>query len=690
MTRGARSVTVMVISVALGAGCAMSRSDPRDHSMRIRLGYTGSAGPGEAGPSYAAFGEPFDEVWVIRRPDAGAPPADAPRSGELRALVASKEVPLPLEHTDVKAQVQGFLASVKVTQRYHNPYDAKIEAVYVFPLPESAAVTDFVMQIGERRIRGIVRERAEAERTYAEARRQGYAAALLAQERPNVFTQKVANIEPGKRIDVEIRYFHALAFSRGEYSFVFPMIVGPRYNPAGSTDGIGAVPRDAKQPSGQRTEVRYLRPGERSGHDVMVEVDLDAGMPIEALGSTSHAIDVVRPSPDRARITLRPLDAVPDRDFILTYRVAGAALKAGFAAERTPEGKTFAVLLQPPGRLADLPRSDLELVFVVDVSGSQMGWPIEKSKAAIRRALRKMGPGDTFQLVRFAGRASTFGHAPVPATPVHVQDALAWLDDTRGGGGTEMLAGIRAALDIPHDPHRLRVVAFFTDGYIGDEEQIFAAVGEKLGPSRIFAFGVGSAVNRHLVEGLARLGRGAVAYLTSGSGDVSAVDDFFDTIAHPALTDVTVDWGAVKVSDVYPKRVPDLFVGRPVVLLGRFEGTGRTTIRISGMAGGERHTHALDVDLSPGANPQASLSKMWARARIADLSDAQARGGGEDVAAAIRKTALRNGLLSAYTAFVAVDATRVTEGSEGTTVPVAVPVPEGVKYETTVREEARP
>jgi Ca-activated chloride channel family protein len=324
------------------------------------------------------------------------------------------------------------------------------------------------------------------------------------------------------------------------------------------------------------------------------------------------------------------------------------------------------------------------MVFVIDTSGSMMGWPIDKARKAIRRALQHLRPDDTFQLVRFANGFGTFAPLPVPATPENVKSGLAYLDSLGAGGGTEMVQGIRAALDFPHDDKRFRIVGFFTDGFVGNEDQILRAVAEKLGPSRIFSFGVGSSVNRYLIEGLARIGKGAVAYVTTQDSNVEAVDRFFETIAHPALTDVRVDWGTLGAADVYPKVIPDLFVGRPVTLVGRYTGSGEAVLRVSGREGGERRSYQVTVRLD-ALQKGLGISKIWARAKIADLTDRMAAGG-EQLAGEVKETALTHGLLSAYTAFVAVDSTRRTEGTGGTTVAVPVPVPEGVKYETTVTE----
>jgi Ca-activated chloride channel family protein len=663
----------------------------RQSVAKKSMAYEQSSDPGK--PTYDGFGETFDEVWVISRPEGQGQVVagpDDPGSGELRySQKDGKTVPFPLKHTEVSAKVTGYIARVTVQQQYQNPFAEKIEAVYVFPLPENAAVSDFVMTIGDRKIRGIIREKEEATRIYMEARAQGYAASLLTQERPNIFTQKVANIEPGKRIDIDITYFNTLAYQDGSYTFVFPMVVGPRYNPAGSTDGVGAVARGAAGVSGQSTEVQYLKPGERSGHDIMVTVDIDAGLEIEEIESPQHAIDVTRKGRTAARIRLRPADTLPNKDLVLRYKVAGKQVKSALMVERTNRGGYFTLMLQPPGNLADVPRGGLEMVFLLDVSGSMSGYPLEKSKAATRRALQNLRPGDTFQIVYFASGFGTMADQPIPATPENVERGIAFLDRLSGGGGTEMLRGIQAALTFPHDPRRLRYVAFMTDGFVGNDDEILAAVAEKLGPSRIFSFGIGTSVNRYLMEGLARLGKGAVAYMLKGDSDIKPIDLFFERIAHAALTDIAIDWGGMTVTDVYPKRIPDLFIGRPVVITGRFEGRGDAKVKVTGLSSGEPQTFTI---VAPLDDPEAShegISRIWARARIADLSDAMLKAGrrGEslDLAGDIKKTALDYGLVSTYTAFVAVDSSRVTEGDHGTTVVQPVPMPDGVKYETTVQ-----
>jgi len=632
-----------------------------------------------------------EEIWVIARPEHPVQPAadaDTPGSGALLAKLPGEEteIPVPLKHTDVKAHIAGYIATVEVTQQFHNPHAVKIEAVYVFPLPQNSAVNGFVMTVGERRIRGIIREREEAERIYYEARAQGYVASLLTQERPNIFTQKVANIEPGKQIDVNIKYFHTLAYADGWYEFVFPMVVGPRFNPPGSTDGVGAVARGKHGLSGQSTEAQYLKPGERSGNDISLAVEVNAGVRIEKIACASHVIRTKSPVPEKALVTLSPLDAIPNKDFVLRYKVAGERVKSALLTHRDGRGGFFTLMLYPPAELKGIARKPLELVFVLDCSGSMRGEPIEQAKSAVKRALQSMQPGDTFQIIRFSNNASQLGRAPIEARPKNVRRGLKYLGSLQGGGGTMMIQGIKAALDFPHDERRLRFVCFLTDGYIGNETEILAAVHEKIGESRIFSFGVGSSPNRYLLDRMAKTGRGAVAYLGLRHSGADVMDLFFERISHPALTDIAVDWDAMGVSDVYPAEIPDLFVGRPVILTGRFNGEGAARVIVHGRTGNEERRIALPVDLEDKAATHAGLAAVWARTKIADLAGRAAYDSDPALPDQIRQVALEYGLMSEYTAFVAVDSLTRMEGDHGVTMAVPVPVPEGVHYETTVSE----
>lgn len=636
-----------------------------------------------------------EELWIIHRPAREANPAEDeqyPGSGTLMTRVAEKEVPLPLKRTDVKANVTAYIASVDVTQQFENPYNEKIEAVYVFPLPENGAVNEFVMQIGQRRIRGLVREREEAERIYQEAKHQGHVASLMTQERPNIFTQSVANIEPGKKIDVSIRYYNTLSYSDGWYEFVFPMVVGPRFNPPSTYRGIGAVPASGLARSGQQTDVHYRHPSSRSGHDVSLALEIDAGVDIEGVECKTHAIKTRKSelSAGQVSVELDSNDSIPNKDFIFRYRVAGRSIKTSLLTHTDHRGGFFTMMLYPPAVVQELERAPLELVFVLDCSGSMSGQPLAQAKSAIRWALKNMDSRDTFQLINFSVDARQFGREPVPASQRNIQRALSYLDSLQSEGGTMMIEGVKAALDFPHDPSRLRFVCFLTDGFIGNESDIVREVHKRLGDSRIFSFGVGSSVNRFLLESMAKVGRGAVAYLGLKDGGDEVMRDFFERISHPALTDVKIDWNNLDVNDLYPKRLPDIFAGRPLVITGRFDGRrgleGRQTIEVSGKAGQTRLRIPVTVRQSAALDSTPALPAIWARNRIAELLERSHHDPSGRAADQIRRTALDYQLLSPFTAFLALDASRRTAGETATTVPVSVPVPEGVRYETTVEE----
>ena len=633
---------------------------------------------------------PGEELWVIAKSDeprARQTDPETPGCGALMAQVPGEtvQVPVPLKHTAVSGNIDGYIATVDVTQQFHNPYSSKIEAVYVFPLPQNAAVNEFVMTVGDRRIRGIIREREKAEQIYAQARAQGHVASLLTQERPNIFTQKVANIEPGRQIDINIRYFNTLRYEDGEYEFVFPMVVGPRFNPSVATDGVGAVARGHHNVSGQSTEVQYLAPNERSGHEVSLSLKINAGVQVEGIRSINHAIEQQEASTCERHIKLAANDTIPNKDFVLRYRVAGEQIKTALLTHKDDHGQYFTMMIYPPAELASVQRSPMEMVYVLDCSGSMNGKPIEQAKAAIEYSLQQLTPRDTFQIIQFSNNSSRLGKEPVLATPENIQKGIQYVQSFSGSGGTQMIEGIKAALDFPHDEGRFRLVSFMTDGFIGNEQQILQTLCEKLGASRIFSFGVGSSPNRYLMDRMAILGQGAVTYLSLNDNAVDIMDRFQQRISHPAMTDLTIEFGDMEVTDVYPQRIPDLIVGRPIIVTGRFVGQP-SAVEVSGRIDMMPASFIVNVDEQTTVEKHPSIAAVWARMKIADLmmGGVQQPDQADNIKHLVTETALNHNLMSRFTAFVAVDSLTVTEGDFGTTVSVPVQVPEGVKYETTV------
>lgn len=593
----------------------------------------------------------------------------------------------PLKHTDVTIEIAGFLARAQVTQQFENPYHDKIEAVYVFPLPQRAAVDDMTLKVGERVVRAAIKRREEAQAIYEAARTKGHVAGLLDQERPNIFTQSVANIMPGERVTITISYVELLNYEEGSYELVFPMVVGPRYipgTPTGKQSG-GWAPDTNQVPDASRITPPVTRPGTRTGHDIALEVMLDAGVPIESLGSPSHGINVARPAANRAVVRLQNKAEIPNKDFILQYGVAGRKIEDAVLTHRNGKDGFFTLILQPPDRVSPAEVAPKELVFVLDTSGSMSGFPIEKAKETMKLALEGLYPQDTFNLITFAGDTHILFPEPVPATKDNLRKALAFLESRSGSGGTEMMKAIRAALAPSDSQRHVRIVCFMTDGYVGNDMEIIAEV-QQHPNARVFSFGIGSSVNRFLLDKMAEYGRGEVEYVGLKDDGSAAARRFHERVRNPLLTDLSVDWGGLSVTEVYPKRLPDLFAAKPVVLTGRYPASGKGVVRLRGKAAGRDVVREIHVEL-PATEPRHEvLSTLWARTRIDDLMGQDYHGiqqgtARAEVREAITQLGLDYRLMTQFTSFVAVEELTITDGGQPRRVDVPVEMPEGVSYE---------
>src|SRR6266568_2124236 len=372
-------------------------------------------------------------------------------SGSLLAVDSSGKPKgtCPLKHTDVKAEISGFLSRVNVTQEFENNFDNKIEAVYTFPLPQNAAVDDMTMTVGDRTVRGKILRREEAQAVYEAARTNGQTASLLDQERPNIFTQSVANILPGEQIKITISYVETLKYEDGAYEFVFPMVVGPRYVPGNATgaQGNGFAPDTDRVPDASRITPQPVPEGMRAGQDVSIEVLLDAGVAIDGITSKTHDVNIERPDDHHAVVRLKDQAAIPNKDFILRYDVAGQKISDALLTHTSDKGGFFTLILQPPERVTVEDVTPKELVFVLDTSGSMSGFPIEKAKEAMKLAMDSLYPADTFNLITFSGDTRILFPEPVAATPENLKKAQAFLAGSTGAGGTEMMKAIKASLD---------------------------------------------------------------------------------------------------------------------------------------------------------------------------------------------------------------------------------------------------
>jgi Ca-activated chloride channel family protein len=615
-----------------------------------------------------------------------AAPQQEATPGSLSATDASgKPVGLcPLKHTEVKAEISGFLSRVRVTQEFENPFKEKIEAVYVFPLPQSAAVDDMTMMVGDRTVRGRILPREEARVVYEAARANGQVASLLDQERPNIFTQAVANIMPGEKVTVTISYVETLKYEDGAYEFVFPMVVAPRYVPGTpiSAGAGGTSPNTTQVPDASKVTPPLTPKGTRAGHDISVEVALDAGVPIDALKSNSHEIDVERPNGWSALVRLKSKAEIPNRDFVLKYDVAGGRVEDALLSHRTDKGGFFTLILQPPDRVALEDLTPKEIVFVLDTSGSMQGFPIEKAKEAMKLALDGLHPQDTFNLITFAGDTHILFPQPVQATKENMLKAQSFLASRAGGGGTEMMKAIKAALDPSDNQGHIRVVCFMTDGEVGNDFEIISEV-QKHPQARVFAFGIGSSVNRFLLDKMAEEGRGEVEYVSLKDDGSLAARRFHERVRSPLLTDISVDWAGLSVADVYPKRIPDLFSAKPVILSGRYTGGGRGVIRLKGKISGRDFVRELAVELPETEARHDVLQSLWARTRIDDLMRQDYLGiqqgkAHADLKETITQLGIEYRLMTQFTSFVAVEEMTVTDGGAPRRIEVPVELPEGM------------
>jgi Ca-activated chloride channel family protein len=594
---------------------------------------------------------------------------------------------MPLQHTDVQAEISGFVARVKVEQTFQNPYSQPIEAVYAFPLPDRGGVDSMTLTVGDRVVHGEIKKRQEARAIYEQAKSRGQTAALLDQERPNIFTQSVANIAPGLPIRVALTYVAPLEYDHGEYTFNFPMVVGPRYIPGsplvGESQGGGWANDTDRVDDASRITPPVLAAGQRSGHDISLSVRLDAGVSIQNIRSVSHDVTITRSGQREARVELKAGDAIPNKDFVLRYQVAGHDLQAGILTHRDDRGGYFALMIQPQAEFRQTEVTPKEMFFVIDQSCSQSGLPIEKEKGIVNEALDKMNPADTFQIMTFNNGVHFFAPHPLENTAANVHRARNFVNGLIANGGTEMLSGVVACLTARRDPERLRFVMFLTDGYVGNDNEIIHAVESHVGDARLYTYGVGSSVNHYLLDRMAEVGRGYTQYARPDEETRKSVSLFYERIAKPFLVDVSVDFGDVGVKEVYPKVIRDLFASQPIILTGRFDGPGGPgTVSLKGRVAGQPHLTKVSVEMPRGVQSEnEALAAMFGRARIEHLSAEQYGGHKREIVQEITDTALQYHLISPYTSFVAVEEHRVA-GADGRPVTVmqAVQAPDGTHF----------
>jgi len=613
----------------------------------------------------------------------------------LKTSTPGRYLPAPRVATDIAVDIAGPIARTKVTQRFENPSEGWVEGVYVFPLPESAAVDTLKMKIGERFIEGQVKERQEARQIYETAKANGQKASLVEEERPNVFTNSVANIGPHEAIVVQMEYQESLRFDQGRYSLRIPLVVAPRYSPAPTAAlvrcaeaGVGIDLNDPV-PDRDRLDAPVLRPEMGKVNPVTLTVTLKAGFPLGLIESTSHAITVKPNGKTDATITLKAGEVPADQDFTLSFAPApGAEPSVALLKERTGDTDYLLALIVPPTEETRVKPKPREAIFVLDNSGSMGGESIRQAKAGLLAALDRLTPADRFNVIRFDDTLTVLFPAPVDATAEKIAFAKGYVSNIEANGGTEMLPALLAALTdtTPADETHIRQVIFLTDGSVGNEAQLFAAIGEKLGRSRLFTIGIGSAPNSYFMAGAARAGRGSYTYI-GGVDQVSAkMAELFAKLERPVMTGLTA-----KLSDnaeIWPNPLPDLYAGEPVLItLKAPEANG--TLTLSGVRGGTPWAAKLDL---AKAEPGSGIAKLWARTKIAALEESRVQGADAvQVDKGVLETALAYHLTSRLTSLVAVDVTPSRPADAAlSSGKVALNLPAGWDFDKVFGETMRP
>jgi len=573
----------------------------------------------------------------------------------------------PLKSTRVSANISGVIADVTVTQVYENHGDVPIHAKYVFPGSTRSAVHGMRIRVGDKAVVARIQERQKAAQEFEEAKAAGKSASLLEQQRPNVFSMAVANILPGNRVEVELTYSEMLVPEEGVYQFVYPTVVGPRY----SNTPEAAAPEPVKW-----VHTPYLHEGQATPASLSIRVNLSTGVPLADLRSPSHGVRIDRDNQSVARVTL---DNDPgNRDFILDYQLSGKEIQSGLLVYEGAQENFFLLTVQPPERIAAQDIPPREYIFVLDVSGSMHGFPLDTAKQVIRSLIGRLKPSDTFNVVLFSGASRVLSPRSLTANPQNIARALSAIDSTNGGGGTELEAALRTAIALPRSNFESRSIVVITDGYIAEERGTFTLIHESLNTTNFFAFGIGSSVNRYLIEGVARAGQGEPFVVTRPEEADAAGDRFRRYIESPVLTDVHVSYRGFDAYDVEPETQPDLFGERPVVVLGKWRGPKAGQIEVTGRTANGAFVRTFDVANNTTRPEHAALRQLWARNRIARLSEFNFGREDDEAAREITSLGLTYSLLTAHTSFIAVLEEVRNPGGQGTDVDQPLPLPDGV------------
>lgn len=574
---------------------------------------------------------------------------------------------LPLKDTSVKVGLNGFIADIYVVQTYANEGKNPISADYIFPASTKVTIHGMKMQVGNQIVTAVIEEKEEAEEEYEEAKEEGKTASLLEEKEANVFSMSVSNIMPGDEISIELHYTELITPEEGRFQFVFPTVVGPRYvSPALDEDGTRE----------EWASVPYLKEGTEPADTYSIEVSLSTGVPITDLSCNSHEINIAWNEDTNAVVTLaNPAEYAGNRDFILDYSLQGEELASGLLLDTDGKENFFMLMLQPPKRVETDKRLPMDYIFVLDVSGSMYGYPMETAKTLIRNLVSGLSDEDSFNLVLFANDVWLMSPTSLPGTAENIEKAIKLIDEQEGGGGTELAPALESALEVPAVEDRSRSVVIITDGYIYGEDVIFDLIQESAQEADFFPFGIGTTVNRNLIEGIAESGQGEPFVVTDEDQAEETAERFRTYISSPVLTDIQVSFEGFDTYDVEPVVLPTLFAQKPIILLGKYRGEAAGTVTVTGQNADGPYTGTLELSEANFNAESGSIPYLWARKRIARLTDYGTNNEDPEAKEEVTQLGLDYSMVTPYTSFIAVlDVVRNPEG-ESTDVDQALPLP---------------
>ena len=577
---------------------------------------------------------------------------------------------MPLKSSRADVKIAGTVAEVKVTQVYKNTGQKTLEAIYVFPGSTRAAVHAMRMTIGERVIEAEIMERQKARETYEQAKKEGKTTSLLEQQRPNVFQMNVANILPNDEIKVELNYLELLQPENNVYEFVYPTVVGPRYTTK-TAEGAPDTDKWVQNP--------HLHEGEAPPYTFGLNVELQSGLPLTKLASPSHDVEIKYSGPASAQIHIKDEKTAGNKDFVLRYGLAGGKIDSGLLLYPGQEENFFLLMMEPPAKVAAKEVLPREYIFIVDVSGSMNGFPLETAKALMHDIITGLKPADSLNVILFAGGSSILSsEGSLPATEANKQKALDFVNSKPGGGGTNIVPALKQALALPRTPGVSRIVAVATDGYVDVEPEVFQLIRDNLGAANLFAFGIGTSVNRHLIEGMARAGLGESFVILNAGEAAKQAARFRNYIANPVLTDIKVAFEGFQTYDLEPKAVPDLFALRPITMLGKYRGKPEGAVVVRGKTAQGPFERRLELKDAKASPDNAALRLLWARQRLMGLVDfSHFARDKKEIEKEVTALGLKYSLMSPYTSFVAVDKIKRADG-QLVTVKQPLPLPAGV------------